>query len=45
MLKRTKSREQFLIEEWACKAKSKHIEAVEASRRLQKNKQEILSAK
>lgn len=45
MLKCTKSREQFPIGEWACKAKNKHIEAVEASRHLQKNKQEIWSAK
>lgn len=43
MLKCTKSREQFPIGELACKTKNKRIEAVEAS--LQKNKQEILSAK
>lgn len=45
MLKRTKSRERFPIGEWARKAKNKRIEAVEASKSLEKIEQEILSAK
>lgn len=45
MSKRTRSRERFPIGEWARKVKSKRIEAVEASKSLEKIEQEISSAK
>lgn len=45
MSKRTRSRERFPIGEWARKVKYKRIEAVEASKSLEKIEQEISSAK
>lgn len=45
MSKRTRSREKFPIGEWARKAKYKRIEAVEASKSLERIEQEISSAK
>jgi len=45
MSKRTRSRERFPIGEWARKAKYKRSEALEASKSLEKIKQEVSSAK